>query len=246
MMGPDVKILQKALGVKIDGTFGLLTQKKLKQYQKENDLQVDGICGPKSMKSLDICDEILAAQEDMKVDTSEMKQPVDYKQYDSRWGSIMYSNHGDRKQTIKSSGCGPTSGADIIATKSDADITPEDTCEWSVDWGCRTYSDGTSGSFFTKLARKYDYSIEATASIEDVKDCLINDGIVVVNFGTGSSNLPWYKKWTSGGHYCVIYSWDGFQFLVNDPASGKAYRKSCYPYELKNCRKRFYLFTFIE
>ena len=55
--GEQVKTLQRllnAFGAKlsVDGSFGSLTQSALKSYQKDNSLQVDGICGIKSWESL--------------------------------------------------------------------------------------------------------------------------------------------------------------------------------------------------
>ena len=55
--GEQVKTLQRllnAFGAKldVDGSFGSLTQSALKDYQKQNSLQVDGICGEKSWTSL--------------------------------------------------------------------------------------------------------------------------------------------------------------------------------------------------
>lgn len=43
--GDSVKELQKVLGVAVDGSFGPLTEKALKEFQSENHLYVDGICG---------------------------------------------------------------------------------------------------------------------------------------------------------------------------------------------------------
>lgn len=44
--GEEVKILQRFLGdLKVDGVFGYNTDKKVKEYQKENGLKADGIVG---------------------------------------------------------------------------------------------------------------------------------------------------------------------------------------------------------
>lgn len=44
--GPNVKILQRFLGLKDDGSFGPVTQKAVKTWQKKNGLLDDGIVGP--------------------------------------------------------------------------------------------------------------------------------------------------------------------------------------------------------
>ena len=43
--GRDVKDLQEFLGIKADGVFGKGTEKSVKNFQKENNLVVDGIVG---------------------------------------------------------------------------------------------------------------------------------------------------------------------------------------------------------
>lgn len=50
--GEDVKKLQAALPVFIDGDFGPQTESALKQFQKANHLVADGICGPQSWAAL--------------------------------------------------------------------------------------------------------------------------------------------------------------------------------------------------
>lgn len=50
--GDDVKKLQAALHVAVDGDFGPKTEAALKQFQKDNHLVADGICGPMSWAAL--------------------------------------------------------------------------------------------------------------------------------------------------------------------------------------------------
>ena len=47
-----VKIIQKAVGVKVDGNFGKDTEKAVKAYQKKNKLDVDGSVGPATWKKI--------------------------------------------------------------------------------------------------------------------------------------------------------------------------------------------------
>lgn len=46
------KIVQRAVGVKIDGYCGIDTDKAIKKYQKANGLTVDGCCGVKTWKKI--------------------------------------------------------------------------------------------------------------------------------------------------------------------------------------------------
>lgn len=46
--GEDVKVLQKYLGLTLDGNFGPKTDLKVKQWQKSKGLIPDGVVGPKS------------------------------------------------------------------------------------------------------------------------------------------------------------------------------------------------------
>lgn len=48
MRDEQVKILQRLLGLKIDGSFGMLTKKAVMRFQLDRGLKADGIFGPKS------------------------------------------------------------------------------------------------------------------------------------------------------------------------------------------------------
>lgn len=230
--GEDVKTLQTALNAngydcgKVDGIFGTKTQKAVKAYQKAHALTVDGIVGRQTWNSLGYTDPDIP---------TDVTQPPNFKQYDSRWGSKMYSSHGDKKQTMKSSGCGPTSMADIVAAWWDKDATPWTLAEYSLKWGTRTYDSGTSGTFFKKCAEYYKASkYQTTSSVDAAIECLKKGGLVIVCFGK--------SKWTQGGHYCCLWKWDGNKFHVNDPASSASNRATGSYNEVKAARKSFYLF----
>jgi len=56
--GDDVKLLQSMLNIYADGIFKKLTDEAVREYQKEHNLTVDGIVGPKTWDSLmssDMC-----------------------------------------------------------------------------------------------------------------------------------------------------------------------------------------------
>jgi chitosanase len=59
MRGDDVRQLQQALvnaglEVDVDGIFGQMTSEAVKQFQKQNDLTIDGIVGPATLAALAI------------------------------------------------------------------------------------------------------------------------------------------------------------------------------------------------
>jgi len=56
--GDQVKRLQQALGTDADGVFGGGTEKSLKEFQKNNDLAVDGIAGPETLAKMALFKEI--------------------------------------------------------------------------------------------------------------------------------------------------------------------------------------------
>lgn len=235
--GPYAKAAQLLLGVDADGIFGAKSRAAAEAFQKAHGLSVDGVVGPKTWETL------ITGSAEAPAGECPNIQPPNFKQYDSRWGGIMYSNHNDKKQTIKSSGCGPTSMADIVAQWWDVTATPADLARLSLDWGCRTYDSGTTSSFFRKCAEKYkatDY--KTAAGIDAAKKCLDAGGYVIVCFGPGKQGKPGYRKWTKGGHYCVIWGYKGDTFYINDPASASSARAKGTREEILNARKGFYLF----
>ncbi len=228
--GDAVKRIQTLLGITADGIFGPQTDAAVRAFQAANGLKVDGIVGTQTMNALEDMNAELA--QDMPAPAA-FVQPVDYKQYDKRWGSVMYSSHGDKKQTIKSSGCGPTAMADIVATLKDGSVTPKTLAELSLEWGCRTYSSGTAWSFFPKIAAKYGFSKYAKATaLATLKTCLDAGGYAVCSMGKG--------YWTSGGHYICVYKYDNEYIYANDPASSK--RKKQKIEDFMKQRKAFFLF----
>ena len=52
--GNDVKLLQEKLNLKVDGIFGPLTEKAVKDFQRSNGLEVDGIVGADTLSKLNL------------------------------------------------------------------------------------------------------------------------------------------------------------------------------------------------
>lgn len=222
--GEEVLILKGYLcGLDAGDTFGDETDAAVRFFQETKGLKVDGIVGPQTW----------AALQGTAPSPGTYKQPVDYKQGDSRWGSIMYSNHGDKSQTIKSSGCGPTSMADIVATVKDSRITPVEMAKFALAKGCRTDNSGTAWSFFPKVADEYGFSkYKKCTSLADLKACLDTGGYAVASMAKG--------YWTKGGHYICIWKYDNTYIYANDPASST--RKKQKLDQFMKERKAFFCF----
>ena len=52
--GNEVKVLQGKLNLKADGIFGLLTEEAVKDFQRSNGLEVDGIAGDGTLSKLNL------------------------------------------------------------------------------------------------------------------------------------------------------------------------------------------------
>lgn len=214
-----------------DHTYSAAESAVVKAYQAANDLVMDGIVGQKTWGRL------FGVNEEIVPEKRDSVKPVDYKQYDSKWGSVVYTKNNtyNRKQTIKSSGCGITSMADIIATWWDKTITPVQTAADAVAKGYRTTESGTAWGYFKYAAQKYGASkFVQTASLTTAQSCLADGGYVVVSFKK--------SKWTNGGHYCVLWKDDGKYIYVNDPASASSSRAKGTYDEVKAAAKQYFCF----
>lgn len=232
--------LQTALGgLEADGVYGSKTRAAVVAYQAANGLNPDGACGPItwglliggiSQKAAQL---VTGAAGNADHAEGEFVQPVDYKQYDSRWGKKMYSSRGDKSQTMSNSACGPTSMADIVATWVDKSITPYDLAQLALSWGDRTASNGTAWSFFAHVKAHYGFSkmVEST-SIATLKACLDAGGYVVCSMGPG--------YWTKGGHFICAWKYESGYIFCNDPASSS--RKKQKEADFVKQRKRFFCF----
>ena len=234
--GEAVTTLQTALNAcgydcgKADGIFGKKTKSAVEAFQKAKGLKVDGIVGRNTWTALGLWTGPVFVQ------------PPNFKQYDSRWANKMYSSHNDKKQTMKSSACGPTAMAAIVAQWWDKSITPYDLAVMSMNWGTRTYDSGTSSAFFRKIHEKYGGVYKTSYSTDYAKNWLLDGGYVVVCFGPGTKGKAGYQKFTRGGHYCCLWAYEDGKFRVNDPASASAARTTATDAEMINCKKAFYCF----
>lgn len=140
-----------------------------------------------------------------------------YSQADSRWASILYTAYNDKSQTIKSSGCGPTSAAMIISSSKGA-IIPPTIAKLFVDNGYRTKNNGTAWSAWAFIADYFDfdeyhttYNFNTMISYlnQDKNKDGISDYFVVASCGPG--------LFTTGGHYITFMGDRNGTITVYDP-----------------------------
>lgn len=140
-------------------------------------------------------------------------------QGDGRWGSSLYTAKGDSTQTIKSSGCGPTSMAMVLRSYGH-NVSPIDTCNFALNNGYRTANDGTSWGFFSAIAKAYGLEcMDLGKDTAKISQALDNGYPVIASMGKGT--------FTKGGHFIVLVGKDtNGNIVVNDPASKDRSNKS--------------------
>ncbi len=170
-----------------------------------------------------------------------MIKPVDYKQNDSKWGSLSYAVDGE-KSTIKSAGCGPTVMADVLAAIVSPYIDPVTLAAWARYHHYKVKNNGTSYSFFVPCAKAYGVTVrrlntsnvygKATNPIhKQALNELQKGNWIIACMGKGN--------WTSSGHYITVYGYENGKVYINDPASTKANR-ACNTWELFKSQVKYY------
>lgn len=138
------------------------------------------------------------------------RQPIDYKQYDSRWGSQPYRVDGE-SSTIKSAGCGPSCAAMVIATLKDKTVTPKTCCDWSMAHGYKALNNGTYYAYFVPQLAAYGIQCrQLTGGYDEAVKLLKQGYYIIALMGKG--------LWTSGGHFVLAW-WADNKIRINDPAS---------------------------
>lgn len=216
-------------GLTVDGVYGSKTKKAVAAFQSSKGLSADGKCGSKTWKALIVG----VAEASKPAASSGFKKPVDYKQYDSKWATKIFSATGSKSQTMKSSGCGPTAAADVVATLKDSSVTPWTLAQFYISAGFRTANSGTAWGAFKWTANKYGFSkFVQTSSLATLKACLDAGGYVVCSMGPG--------YWTKGGHYICAWKYDSTYIYCNDPASSKRTKQK--QSDFVKQRKQFFCF----
>lgn len=225
--GNKVRAWQLFIGETADGIFGSKTKAATVAFQASANIPTTGVVDQNTW--------ITAFSIGVKLAVNE--KPVDYKQYDKRWASTVYTKNNtyNKKQTIKNSGCGPTAMADVVATWWDSKVTPATLAKMSVEHGYRTENSGTSAGFFKYIAEKYKASkYIQTTSYATAEKALKEGALIVANMGKG--------LFTKGGHYICWWKTDGTYNYTNDPASSSSKRAKQAVKYIKNEAKRFFIF----
>ena len=224
-----VQTLLNSDSVTVDGIYGSKTKAAVKAFQAACGLTADGIVGRNTWKAF-ICGETAEGKV--------INECVYYCQWDKKWKSVMYSNHGDKKQTIGNSGCGPTSMAMILATWIDPAITPVQTCEDAQKHGYRTYDSGTSWGYFKHVFGAYTgfSKFVQTSSLETLKSAIREGALAVCSL---NSNDNCY--WTKNGHFCTFIGVDDKYIYANDPNKTAHPRKQELS-KFKKCLKQAFIF----
>lgn len=227
-----VKMWQLFLGIEADGDFGSHTKASTRAFQSTAKLGIDGVVGPITWQTA-LCESntkpttVLTAN----------KQPINYKQYDSRWSSTIYTKNNtyNKSQTIRNSGCGPTAMADIVATWWDNKVTPKTLAALSVANGYRTENSGTAWDFFRFCAQKYGARKFIQTSSYTIAAKALNEGACVIcSMGPG--------LYTKQGHFICWWKTDGTYNYVNDPASSASARAKSKCNIIKTQAKQYFIF----
>jgi len=233
-----VAMWQLFLNISADGVFGSKTKASTRAYQLANNEVVDGVVGPSTwLKAFSSTAQTTTTTTTSNTAGKKNVQPKNFKQYDSKWGSVVYTKNGtyNKKQTIKNSGCGPTSMADIVATWWDKNATPKTMAALSVQKGYRTTTSGTAWGFFKYCASKYGASkFIQTTSYATAEAAIKNGAYVVCSMKPG--------LWTKGGHFICWWWVDGTYVYVNDPASASSARAKAKKTLMKDQCKQYFIF----
>jgi len=232
-----VKAVQALVGATIDGKYGDNTRANVIAFQATAGLNETGCIAVNDWLALFGCEYEKVVKPvgtpAAPVTGTGGKQPVDYKQGDKRWSKKPYTITGSSKQTIGSSGCGPTSMADIMATWIDKAITPVEMCAYAIKHGFRTKNSGTAWAFFKSIAGAYGFSqFVQTKSMATAKAALKAGALVVASMGPG--------YWTRGGHFICLWKCDDTYMYANDPASSVRKKQKLAAFESQ--RKQFFIF----
>lgn len=148
-------------------------------------------------------------------------KPIDYKQYDTQWAKSNYSAKGERK-TIKSSGCGVTCAAMVIASLKDGRVTPRTCADWSMANGYKAFNQGTYYTYFVPQLKQYGIECKRlnTSNVYKQPSASVHSQVVSeLKKGNWIIACMGVGTWTKGGHYVLCYDYDGTNVYINDPAS---------------------------
>jgi len=131
-----------------------------------------------------------------------------FSQIDSRWKNKLYTSTGNSTQTMGSSACGPTCAAMIVSSIRGT-ILPPDMADLFVEYGFRSANNGTYWSAFRWTADVFDIDYKEVYKLDEACELLQNGYYLVTACGNG--------LFTTGGHFIMLYEYDGTYIKVYDP-----------------------------
>ena len=155
-----------------------------------------------------------------------MLKPYFWKQTDSRWRSKSYKG-----MTLGAGGCGPTSIANLISPLLQKNYTPPKVWDYMAKHGYLIPGAGSTWAGITATLKHYGIDFKVTYNDSEVKKYLQK--------GYWMIGLCGPSRWTSSGHYIVIYKLkSNGHILVSDPYSSSDYcQEDAYLSEYLGCNK---------
>lgn len=169
--GEEVKILQKYLNLKVDGDFGAKTDLAVKEFQKKNGLDVDGIVGNNTWKV------ILSVSSDVIYDplsvhiTKSLNRPIKYLSIHFTAGSS--SKPGKALNTKKVFETRSASADFCIDDRDIVQFNPDLTNYYCWAVGDKKYN-GKGGSLYKKATNKNTISIEICSTCKPSTTAALN------------------------------------------------------------------------
>lgn len=176
-----------------------------------------------------------------KVEVFGMIKPVDYKQTDSKWGTMKYAVDGENS-TIKSAGCGPTAMADVLAAIISPYVDPITCASWARMKGYKVYKSGTSYNYPVAQGAAYGLKVRRlnTANIYgNSGNAVHNEALKELQNGNWLIACMGKGIWTNSGHYIVVYGYQNGKVYINDPASSVANR-ACNTWDVFKSQVKYY------
>ncbi len=153
-------------------------------------------------------------------------KPYFWKQTDSRWRNKSYGG-----MTLGAGGCGPTSIANLISPLLQKNYTPPKVWDYMKKHGYLIPGAGSTWAGITATLKHYGIDFDVT----------YNDSMVHKYLAKGywMIGLCGPSRWTSSGHYIVIYKLTSTDhILVSDPYSSSNYcQTDAYLAEYLRCNK---------
>lgn len=145
-----------------------------------------------------------------------------YCQYEEPWSSFPYG-----EETIKTSGCGPTTFAMVVSTITDTQMNPAEAAVYFEESGyCLVSADGntaTTWSAFESGITPYGLSSSGCGTnLKKGLEIIANGGMVVCSVGNSANGGEGNALFNGDGHFIAIRGIsESGNLLILDPASRK-------------------------